>query len=104
LRCAFGAGNIALPRLQVQRRPKEARMKKLLLVVSLAVAAGTAFAHNCPNEMKAIDAKLATNPKLSEADAAKVKKLRADGEAAHKAGKHDDSMKALGEAKKMLAI
>lgn len=79
-------------------------MKKLLLTVSLAFAAGAALAHNCPNEMKAIDAKLATNPKLSEADAAKVKKLRADGEAAHKAGKHDDSMKALGEAKKMLAI
>ena len=34
----------------------------------------------------------------------KVTKLRADGEAAHKAGKHDDSMKALGEAKKVLGI
>ncbi len=54
--------------------------------------------------MKAIDAKLATNPKLSEADAAKVKQLRADGEAAHKAGKHDESMKVLGEAKKILGI
>ena len=62
-----------------------------------------AFAGNCPNEMKAIDAKLAT-AKLADADMAKVKKLRADGEAAHKAGKHDDSMKALGEAKKMLGI
>lgn len=79
-------------------------MKKLLLTVSLVFAAGAALAHNCPNEMKAIDAKLATNPKLSDADKAKVMKLRADGEAAHKAGKHDDSMKALGEAKKMLAI
>ena len=54
--------------------------------------------------MKAIDAKLATSPKLSEADAAKVKQLRAEGEAAHKAGKHDDSMKALGDAKKILGI
>jgi hypothetical protein len=54
--------------------------------------------------MKAIDAKLAANPKLSDADAAKIKKLRAEGEAAHKAGKHDDSMKALGEAKKMLGL
>ncbi len=79
-------------------------MKTLLLSIALAFAAGNALAHNCPNEMKAIDAKLATNPKLSEADAAKVKKLRADGETAHKAGKHDDSMKALGEAKKALAI
>ncbi len=79
-------------------------MKKTLLASALALAAGAAFAHNCPNEMKAIDAKLATNPKLADADAAKVKQLRADGEAAHKAGKHDDSMKALGEAKKILGI
>lgn len=79
-------------------------MKSALLAAALALAAGSALAHNCPNEMKAIDAKLATNPKLADADAAKVKQLRADGEAAHKAGKHDDSMKALGEAKKILGI
>jgi hypothetical protein len=79
-------------------------MKKLLMTALLAAASGVALAHNCPNEMKAIDAKLATNPKLADADAAKVKALRADGEAAHKAGKHDDSMKALGEAKKLLGI
>jgi outer membrane murein-binding lipoprotein Lpp len=79
-------------------------MKKSLIMVTLAAACGLAFAHGCPNEMKAIDAKLATNPTLSAADLAKVKQLRADGEAAHKAGKHDDSMKALGEAKKLLGI
>jgi hypothetical protein len=79
-------------------------MKRLLITMALASAAGLALAHNCPNEMKAIDAKLATNPKLSEADAAKVKKLRADGETAHKAGNHAESMKALGEAKKALGI
>lgn len=79
-------------------------MKQLLLGVALCGAAGLALAHNCPNEMKAIDAKLATKPQLSEPDAAKVKLLRADGETAHKAGKHDDAMKALGEAKKLLKI
>ena len=79
-------------------------MKQLLLALSLALSAGMAMANNCPNEMKAIDAKLATNPKLADADMAKVKQLRAEGEAAHKAGKHDASMKALGEAKKMLGI
>ena len=71
-------------------------MKKLLPLV-LVIAAGAAMAHNCPNEMKAIDAKLASSQKLSEADLAKVK-------AAHKAGKHDESMKALGDAKKILGI
>jgi hypothetical protein len=67
-------------------------------------AAGAAWAHNCPNEMKAIDAKLGTKPTLSKDVSDKVAKLRADGETAHKAGKHDDSMKALGEAKKLLGI
>ncbi|HSW25177.1 MAG TPA: hypothetical protein VLJ62_20620 [Burkholderiaceae bacterium] len=79
-------------------------MKKLLIAATLASAAGLVLAFNCPNEMKAIDAKLASNPQLSAADATKVKQLRADGETAHKAGKHDDSMKALGEAKKILGI
>jgi hypothetical protein len=79
-------------------------MKTTLVAAALALAAGSVFAHNCPNEMKAIDAKLAMSPKLSDADAAKVKQLRADGEAQHKAGKHDDSMKSLGEAKKILGI
>ena len=79
-------------------------MKRLLIATVLAGSAGLALAYHCPNEMKAIDAKLATNPKLSDADAAKVKQLRAEGEAQHKAGKHDDSMKTLGEAKKILGI
>lgn len=78
-------------------------MKRFLPVLLLALC-GAASAHNCPNEMKAIDAKLATQPKLADAEAAKVRQLRADGEAAHKAGRHDDSMKALGEAKKILGI
>lgn len=79
-------------------------MRKYLPIVTAIVlcgATGMAYAHNCPNEMKAIDAKLSTNPKLSTEDAAKVSKLRADGEAYHKAGKHDESMKSLLEAKKI---
>lgn len=80
-------------------------MRKFLVCAALGLAVtGVAFAHNCPNEMKAIDAKLATNPKLSEADAAKVKQLRAEGEKTHAAGDHTASMKALGEAKKILGI
>lgn len=79
-------------------------MKKLVLTMALAAGAGLAFAHNCPNEMKAIDAKLAAGAKLSDADAAKVKQLRTEGEAAHKAGDHAESMKKLAEAKKLLGI
>lgn len=75
-----------------------------LLSLLLLGGSGLAWANNCPNEMKAIDAKLAAKPMLSEADTAKVAKLRADGEAQHKAGKHNDSMKSLAEAKKILGI
>lgn len=41
--------------------------------------------------MKAIDAALATKPNLTTAQLTEVKKLRADGEALHKAGKHKES-------------
>lgn len=78
-------------------------MKKLLLC-SLVFAASSVFASNCPVEMKAIDAKLGAMPALSEADMAKVKTLRADGEKFHKEGKHAESMKALAEAKKLLSM
>jgi hypothetical protein len=79
-------------------------MKHALVAIALGLSCLTAFAHNCPNEMKAIDTRLATKPALSEADAAKVKALRAAGEAAHKAGQHAESMQKLGEAKKILGI
>ena len=76
-----------------------------LIIAAMALAASSlAFANNCPNEMKAIDAKLSTNPMLSAADMSKVKELRADAEKFHKEGKHAESMKASGEAKKLLGI
>lgn len=75
----------------------------LALIAGLALAA-SAWAHNCPNEMKAIDAKLGAKPSLSKDNMDKVQKLRASAEAHHKAGKHAESMKDLGEAKKLLGI
>ena len=81
-------------------------MRAAFLVVSAVLfgASGAALAGSCPMQMKVIDDKLAAKPALSAADTAKVKKLRADGEALHKAGKHGESEKALGEAKKILGI
>ena len=82
-------------------------MSKIAAVIvssALLAVSGAAVAHNCPNEMKAIDAKLATKPKLSDADAKKVADLRKKGEDEHKAGKHTESMKSLGDAKKTLGI
>lgn len=82
-------------------------MNKLLvstLTAALLAASSAAWAHNCPAEMKKIDAAMATNPKLSAAQAADVKKFRAEGETLHKTGKHTESMEALAKAKKILAI
>lgn len=62
-----------------------------------------AYAHGCPGEMRAIDAKVPT-AKLPVADMSKVKALREEGEKLHKEGKHTESMKALAEAKKLLGV
>ena len=79
-------------------------MKRLLLSLAIVLAAGPALANHCPKDMAAIDAKLATSPKLSEADMTKVKALRSEGETLHKAGTHEESMQKLDEAKKILGI
>lgn len=78
-------------------------MKRIIAALAL-VSSSLAFANSCPTHMKEIDAKLSTNPSVAAADMTKVKKLRADGEAFHKAGKHAESEKALGDAKKLLGI
>jgi hypothetical protein len=78
-------------------------MKRIGLFAALALASSLAFAGNCPAQMRDIDAAL-PKAKLSTAQAAEVKKLRADGEKLHKEGKHAESMAALGKAKKMLGI
>jgi hypothetical protein len=74
------------------------------LFVALAFATSTAFAMHCPKDMKAIDDALAKNPKLSAAQMEEVKKQRAEGEALHKAGKHQESVDTLAKAKKTLGI
>jgi hypothetical protein len=78
-------------------------MKRIVLAAALALFAPVALAHNCPNEMKAIDAAL-PKAKLNASQASEVKKLRADGESLHKAGKHNESMAALGKAKGILGV
>jgi hypothetical protein len=78
-------------------------MKRLILTAALIGFTSVAAAHNCPNEWKAIDAAL-PKAKLDDKQMAEVKKLRAEGEQLHKAGKHSESMAALGKAKKMLGI
>jgi hypothetical protein len=78
-------------------------MKRLAVTTFVLLFASAAWAGNCPNEMKAIDAAL-PKAKLDAQKAAEVKKLRAEGERLHKEGKHAESMAALGKAKGILGI
>ncbi len=79
------------------------KLSSMILAASLALASGTVLASSCPKHMKAIDAAL-PKAKLNAAQMADVKKLRADGETFHKAGKHAESMEALTKAEKLLGI
>jgi hypothetical protein len=79
-------------------------MRQSLVLIAGVVLAASAWANNCPNEWKAIDAKLATKPTLSKEQMEKVTQLRKSGEELHKAGKHAESMKDQTEAKKILGI
>ena len=78
------------------------RLLSLALVLSIA-AVGPAFARRCPMEIAAIDKALQT-AQLSAADRQRVMELRNQGDAAHKAGNHPESERALDEAKKILKI
>jgi len=79
-------------------------MRKLaLLAVGMVFVASSAFAFHCPTDMKQIDEALKST-KVSGAKLDEAKKLRADGEASHKAGKHQDSIDALHKALTILGV
>ena len=80
------------------------RIRSIVAAAALALASSAALAFHCPADMKKIDAALAKNPKLTEAQAADVKKYRADGEALHKAGKHQESVDTLAKAMGILGV
>ncbi|MCA0939532.1 hypothetical protein CLG85_010390 [Yangia mangrovi] len=79
-------------------------MQRLALALALALVAAPAFAFHCPADMSKIDAALDAGPKLSEADLARVRQLRAEGERLHAAGQHQQSVDTLAEALRILGI
>ncbi len=79
-------------------------LRKLFIAAALAAITTSALAAHCPMDMKEIDAALAAQPNLTAEQLAEVKKYRAEGEALHKAGKHGESVEALGKAKAILGI
>ena len=74
-----------------------------VIAAALALASGSALAFHCPADMKAIDEAL-PKAKLDAKQSAEVKKLRAEGETLHKAGKHQESVDTLAKARKILGI
>jgi hypothetical protein len=78
--------------------------RTLALATALVFASGAALAAHCPNDVKAIDAAMAKSPKLTADQSKEVKKLRDEGDAAHKAGKHQDATDSLHKAMKILGI
>ncbi|OHC60365.1 MAG: hypothetical protein A2040_05680 [Rhodocyclales bacterium GWA2_65_19] len=79
-------------------------MKRFMTMIFMLVFSGAALAFHCPVDMKKIDAALDKKPTLSAEQMAEVKKLRADGEAFHKAGKHQESVDTLAKAMKILGV
>lgn len=77
---------------------------RTLVAAAALAASGAALAFHCPADMAKIDAALAKQPRLSDAQMADVKKFRAEGEALHKAGKHQESVDTLAKAMKILDV
>ncbi len=80
------------------------KTRAVMLFSVLLLASASAFAFHCPADMKKVDEALGKKPALSAAQMVEVKKLRADGEASHKAGKHQESVDTLAKAMKILGI
>ncbi len=73
-----------------------------LIAAAVVVAFATpALAFNCPVNVKAIDAGL-SKTNLSAALTAEVQKLRDQGAAQHKDGKHKESMVSLSKAMQII--
>jgi hypothetical protein len=80
------------------------KLTTTLAATVLLFTSSAALAFHCPADMKKIDDAMSKNPKLSAAQMADVKKFRAEGEAFHKAGKHQDSVDTLAKAMKILDV
>ena len=78
-------------------------LRIIIAVLALTFGAGSAFAFHCPADMAKIDAAMKT-AKLSAADKTKVQTYRKEGEALHKAGKHQQSVDTLAKAMAILNV
>lgn len=77
-------------------------MRRLWVLAIAAVMSAPTWAMHCPQDMAEIDQQLQSDPPADPAILARVQALREEGEKFHKAGDHEGSLKALGEAKELL--
>ncbi len=77
-------------------------VRRLVLAFAAALFSTSLWAMHCPADMAKIDAQLQSAPPSDATVLAQVQKLRAEGEALHKAGNHAESVKVLGEALQLL--
>jgi hypothetical protein len=80
------------------------KMMPYVLAMTISLFSFSAMAMHCPDDMKRIDEELAASPPITVEQLEMVKKLRAEGEALHKEGKHEESIKVLAKAMEMLNI
>ena len=79
-------------------------IKQTIVGAALAVAlVSPAFAGSCPKVSGEVTAAYAST-KAAAGAVAEAKKLQAQGDEFHKAGKHAEAMDALGKAKKSLGM
>lgn len=72
-------------------------MRYAIALLLSMVLAGTALASHCPSLIKQIDEQLATH-EIDSTARQQIMTLRDQGEALHKQGKHEESVKVLDEA------
>ena len=75
--------------------------KGLTIGASLLLFSGSALAFHCPKDMQRIDAALQTHTAPGAAERDQVRRLRAEGEALHAAGRHRESTDTLARARRM---
>lgn len=78
-------------------------MRRPLVFLAAALISLPLWAMHCPQDMAKIDEMLQNDPPSDPEVVAKVKELRAEGEALHKAGDHTESARVLGEALDLLS-
>lgn len=77
-------------------------MRRTTLFLAATFICTPLWAMHCPMDMAKIDEQLQADPPADPAILTRVKSLREEGERLHKAGDHEGSLKALGEAQQLL--